>query len=206
VLTTSLSRNLCTLAQSSLQVVYVCLIIGVAPLSGSAQLYAAGGQAQEANTPSRPAPERAPAQLIKPEVIGVRVIYGHSSLSARDAGADPAEAALFGSAVAFEWSFLHHHLELELVGGVVRHYGLVDEFGELILKLPIHVTSDFDVLFGVGGVVETYRQHPELGISSDVNLRLWRDAHWGVSAELDYIALESGSVAVEGIAELLYRF
>jgi len=205
-LTTSRSRGLSTLALSTLQVVFLCLNFGAAPLSGGSVLYAAGGQASEPHSLTGSEPDRAPPKSMKPEVVGVRLIYGHSSLSARDAGADPTEEELFGSAVAFEWSFLHHHLELELIGGVFQHHGLTDEFGEVVLKLPVHLTPKLDVLIGLGGVVETHHQRPELGLQSDLNLRYWTTSHWGLSAEVDYISLESGSVVVEGIAELLYRF
>lgn len=109
-LTTLQARGLSTLALSTLQVAFFCLGISALPLCGGSELYAAGGQAQEPHPLTGSEPDRALPQSIKPEVIGLRLIYGHSSLSARDAGADPTEEDLFGSAVAFEWSFLHHHL------------------------------------------------------------------------------------------------
>ena len=145
-------------------------------------------------------------QTLRSDVLGFRFLYGQSSLSAQDAGPHGRHEQLFGTALALEWALFHHHLELEAIIGGFEHEGAFDEFGELVLKLPFKLSHNVDLLVGVGGILETHHQKPELGVTTDVNARYWLGAHWGLSAELDYVMLESGSRSTEGIAELLYRF
>jgi hypothetical protein len=144
--------------------------------------------------------------LMRPDVLGFRALYGTTTLSLEDAGDHGRREQLYGSAIALEWVLFHHHLELELIGGAFEHAGRFDEFGELVFKLPVNLSAHAQVLFGVGGIVETHHQKPELGVTTDINVRYWLGHYWGLSAELDYVHLESGTRSVEWIAELLYRF
>jgi len=145
-------------------------------------------------------------EQLRVDVLGLRFLYGQTELSAQDAGAHGRHEQLFGSAISLEWAILHHYLELEVIMGGFEHEGAYDEFAELVVKAPIHFGRRVDLLFGAGVIGETHHQQPLLGVTTDVNLRFWTSHHWGLSAELDYVMLESGSTSTEWIAELLYRF
>ena len=139
--------------------------------------------------------------------MGIRVFYGASSLEDQGTahGAHSSER-LLGSAMSAEWSLFHHHLELELIAGAFKHSGVLDEFGEVVFKLPLHLTSHADLLVGSGGVVETHHQSPQVGLTLDVNTRVWLNSHWGVSTEIDYVLLQGGTRNTEVVLEILYHF
>ncbi len=154
--------------------------------------------------------EHQPKLKLSPDILGLRAIYGRSHLSEEEAMTlSPTHSQtedLYGSAVSVEWVMLNHHLELELIFGFYKHNGLLDEFGELVFKVPYHINHQVELLFGFGTLVETYDQHPEFGITGDINFRYWMNKHWGLSAEYDYLRFISGTESQEWIAEVLYRF
>ena len=147
--------------------------------------------------------------LARPDVIGLRVIYGqihHITAPKQQSLVKEASESLYGSAIALEWAFFDHHIEFEVILGGFEHTQTFDEFAEAVVKVPYHFGHHFEVLLGVGGVLETYHQHLEYGVGGDINTRYWLDQSWGLSTEFDYVRFNTGTNNTELIAEVLYRF
>ncbi len=133
--------------------------------------------------------------------LGVRAIGG-------SAFNEDHATAVGGVGLTAERAFLHHHLELELVGAYIRHDGHNGATGELVLKVPWALSNFVDVYGGAGGIIYHGNDHTLGGYLFDIGSRVWTSDHFGLGLEFDYVTLlgEHGSRGVEAAFDVMYRF
>ena len=148
-------------------------------------------------SPSSLYAKKATPFFLIPDAIGFRLLTGG------------AQHPIHGGGMSFEWPIFHHHAEIETALNVINHEPILDELGALLCKVPfLHLSSQLELIFGFGGVIETIQSQPYVGITADIGSRFWFTSHWGVSTELEYVYLiESMQDSIlDGIFEILYRF
>ena len=57
---------------------------------------------------------------------------------------------LYGSAIALEWDIIDDHIEFEINLGGFEHTQTFDELAEMVIKVPDHIATHLELLFGGG--------------------------------------------------------